>query len=149
MKKIVFLLMCVIMLFSIPLNVEASQNEDWLFKSSNYEKRIIADVNAGPGIRTVIRNNGYSSSTVSTTWSVSWSTATTAISSNAVMLLLHDSEIYDEHAVLAVGYTSFTHSSGWVSKYYAIYDGWTSDIRYVHSSLGIGQINMVKITYIG
>ena len=50
--------------------------------------------------------------------------------------------------MVGLGYVFFTHSTGWVSKYYKIVDGLTADIRYVHSSLGIDHINLVTV-YVG
>ncbi len=106
------------------------------------------DSNLAPAYQSVLRSYGYNSATATIQYSASWSQVTTAINSNAVHLALHDSEIYGEHSVVGLGYVSFTHSTGWVSKYYKIVDGWTADIRYVHSSLGIDHINLVTV-YVG
>lgn len=106
------------------------------------------DSNLAPAYQSVLRSYGYNSATAAIQYSASWSQVTTAINSNAVHLALHDSEIYGEHSVVGLGYVSFTHSTGWVSKYYKIVDGWTADIRYVHSSLGIDHINLVTV-YVG
>lgn len=107
-----------------------------------------ADSALAPAYQSVLRSYGYNSATAAIQYSASWSQVTTAINSNAVHLALHDSEIYGEHSVVGLGYVSFTHSTGWVSKYYKIVDGWTADIRYVHSSLGIDHINLVTV-YVG
>ena len=107
-----------------------------------------ADSALVPAYQSVLRGYGYNSATASIQYSASWSQVTTAINSNAVHLVLVDSEIYGEHSVVGLGYVSFTHSTGWVSKYYKIVDGWTADIRYVHSSLGIDCINLVTV-YVG
>ena len=107
-----------------------------------------ADSALAPAYQSVLRSYGYNSATAAIQYSASWSQVTTAINSNAVHLALHDSEIYGEHSVVGLGYVSFTHSTGWVSKYYKIVDGWTADIRYVHSSLGIDHINIVTV-YVG
>lgn len=107
-----------------------------------------ADSALAPAYQSVLRSYGYNSATATIQYSASWSQVTTAINSNAVHLALHDSEIYGEHSVVGLGYVSFTHSTGWVSKYYKIVDGWTADIRYVHSSLGIDHINLVTV-YVG
>ena len=107
-----------------------------------------ADSALAPAYQSVLRGYGYNSATAAIQYSASWSQVTTAINSNAVHLVLHDSEIYGEHSVVGVGYVSFTHSTGWVSKYYKIVDGWTADVRYVHSSLGINYINLVTV-YVG
>ena len=101
-----------------------------------------------PAYQSVLRSYGYNSATAAIQYSASWSQVTTAINSNAVHLVLHSSEIYGEHSAVGLGYVSFTHSTGWVSKYYKIVDGWTADIRYVHSSLGIDHINLVTV-YVG
>ena len=107
-----------------------------------------ADSALAPAYQSVLRSYGYNSATAAIQYSASWSQVTTAINSNEVHLALHDSEIYGEHSVVGLGYVSFTHSTGWVSKYYKIVDGWTADIRYVHSSLGIDHINLVTV-YVG
>ena len=107
-----------------------------------------ADNALAPAYQSVLRSYGYNSATAAIQYSASWSQATTAINSNAVHLVLHSSEIYGEHSVVGLGYVSFTHSTGWVSKYYKIVDGLTADIRYVHSSLGIDHINLVTV-YVG
>ena len=107
-----------------------------------------ADNALAPAYQSVLRSYGYNSATAAIQYSASWSQVTTAINSNAVHLVLHSSEIYGEHSVVGLGYVSFTHSTGWVSKYYKIVDGWTADIRYVHSSLGIDCINLVTV-YVG
>lgn len=103
------------------------------------------DVNVAPAYQSVLRSYGYNNATASYQYSASWSQVTTGLNSCAVHLCLHDSEIYRNHGVLGVGYISFSHSTGWVSKYYSIVDGWTADIRYVHSSLGIDHINLVTV----
>ncbi len=107
-----------------------------------------ADNALAPAYQSVLRSYGYNSATAAIQYSASWSQVTTAINSNAVHLVLHSSEIYGEHSVVGLGYVSFTHSTGWVSKYYKIVDGLTADIRYVHSSLGIDHINLVTV-YVG
>lgn len=107
-----------------------------------------ADNALAPAYQSVLRSYGYNSATAAIQYSASWSQVTTAINSNAVHLVLVDSEIYGEHSVVGLGYVSFTHSTGWVSKYYKIVDGLTADIRYVHSSLGIDHINLVTV-YVG
>ena len=107
-----------------------------------------ADSALAPAYQSVLRSYGYNSATAAIQYSASWSQVTTAINSNAVHLALHSSEIYGEHSVVGLGYVSFTHSTGWVSKYYKIVDGLTADIRYVHSSLGIDHINLVTV-YVG
>lgn len=107
-----------------------------------------ADSALAPAYQSVLRSYGYNSATAAIQYSASWSQVTTAINSNAVHLVLHSSEIYGEHSVVGLGYVSFTHSTGWVSKYYKIVDGLTADIRYVHSSLGIDHINLVTV-YVG
>lgn len=98
-----------------------------------------------PGYQTVLRSYGYNSATASCQTYASWNQVTSAISSCAVHLSLRDSEIYGYHSVVGVGYISFSHSTGWVSKYYSIVDGWTADIRYVHSSLGIDHVNLITV----
>lgn len=107
-----------------------------------------SDSNVAPTYQTVLRSYGYNSATASIQYYASWSQVTSALSSNAVHLCLHSSEIYGNHSVLSIGYISFSHSTGWVSKYYTIVDGWTADVRYVHSSLGIDYINLVTV-YVG
>lgn len=107
-----------------------------------------ADSALAPAYQSVLRSYGYNSATASIQYSASWLQITSAINSNAVHLVLCSSEIYGEHSVVGLGYVSFTHSTGWVSKYYKIVDGWTADIRYVHSSLGIASINLVTV-YVG
>ena len=107
-----------------------------------------ADSALAPAYQSVLRSYGYNSATASIQYSASWLQITSAINSNAVHLALCSSEIYREHSVVGLGYVSFTHSTGWVSKYYKIVDGWTADIRYVHSSLGIASINLVTV-YVG
>ncbi len=107
-----------------------------------------ADSALAPAYQSVLRSYGYNSATAAIQYSASWLQITSAINSNAVHLVLCSSEIYGEHSVVGLGYVSFTHSTGWVSKYYKIVDGWTSDIRYVHSSLGIASINLVTV-YVG
>lgn len=106
------------------------------------------DSAVAPAYQSVLRSYGYNSATAAIQYYASWSQVTSAINSNAVHLCLHDSEIYTDHSVLGLGYVSFTHSTGWVSKYYKIVDGLTADIRYVHSSLGIDHINLVTV-YVG
>lgn len=106
------------------------------------------DSAVAPAYQSVLRSYGYNSATSSIQYSASWSQVTSAININAVHLCLHDSEIYTDHSVLGLGYVSFSHSTGWVSKYYKIVDGLTADIRYVHSSLGIDHINLVTV-YVG
>lgn len=60
-------------------------------------------------------------------------------------------ENYYGHSVLGVGYISFSHSSGWTSKYFQIVDGWReregepADYRYVNFSLGIKKIILIVI----
>ena len=45
--------------------------------------------------------------------------------------------------MLATGYITFPHSSGWVSRYYQIIDGWyNDDYRYVNHSLGVELLIM-------
>jgi hypothetical protein len=107
-----------------------------------------ADSDLAPAYQSVLRSYGYNSATAAIQYSASWTQVTTAINSNAVHLALHGSEIYGEHSAVGVGYVSFTHSTGWVSKYYKIVDGWTTDTRYVHSSLGISSISLVTV-YVG
>ena len=107
-----------------------------------------ADSALAPAYQSVLRSYGYNSATAAIQYSASWSQVTAAINSNAVHLVLHSSEIYGEHSVVGLGYVSFTHSTGWVSKYYKIVDGRTADVRYVHSSLGIDHINLVTV-YVG
>lgn len=107
-----------------------------------------ADSALAPAYQSVLRSYGYNSATASIQYSASWLQITSAINSNAVHLVLCSSEIYGDHSVVGLGYVSFTHSTGWVSKYYKIVDGWTADIRYVHSSLGIASINLVTV-YVG
>lgn len=107
-----------------------------------------ADSALAPAYQSVLRSYGYNSATAAIQYSASWLQITSAINSNAVHLVLCSSEIYGEHSVVGLGYVSFTHSTGWVSKYYKIVDGWTADIRYVHSSLGIASINLVTV-YVG
>lgn len=107
-----------------------------------------ADNALAPAYQSVLRSYGYNSATAAIQYSASWSQVTTAINSNAVHLVLHSSEIYGEHSVVGLGYVSFTHSTGWVSKYYKIVDGWSTDTRYVHTSLGIDHINLVTV-YVG
>lgn len=107
-----------------------------------------ADSALAPAYQSVLRSYGYNSATATIQYSASWLQITSAINSNAVHLALCSSEIYGEHSVVGLGYVSFTHSTGWVSKYYKIVDGWTADIRYVHSSLGIASINLVTV-YVG
>lgn len=107
-----------------------------------------ADSALAPAYQSVLRSYGYNSATASIQYSAPWLQITSAINSNAVHLVLCSSEIYGEHSVVGLGYVSFTHSTGWVSKYYKIVDGWTADIRYVHSSLGIASINLVTV-YVG
>lgn len=106
------------------------------------------DINVAPAYQSVLRSYGYNNATASYQYSASWSQVTTGLNSCAVHLCLHGSEIYGDykgHGVLGVGYISFSHSTGWVSKYYSIVDGETADIRYVHSSLGIDHINLVTV----
>lgn len=103
------------------------------------------DINVAPAYQSVLRSYGYNNATASYQYSATWSQVTSALGSCAVHLCLHDSEIYIDHGVLGVGYISFSHSTGWVSKYYSIVDGWTADIRYVHSSLGIDHINLITV----
>lgn len=107
-----------------------------------------SDSSVAPAYQTVLRSYGYNSATASIQYYASWSQVTSALSSNAVHLCLHSSEIYGNHSVLSIGYISFSHSTGWVSKYYTIVDGWTADVRYVHSGLGIDHINLVTV-YVG
>lgn len=107
-----------------------------------------ADSSLAPAYQSVLRSYGYNSATSSIQYSASWNQVISALGSNAVHLCLHDSEIYGNHSVLSVGYIYFSHSTGWVSKYYTLVDGWTADIRYVHSSLGIDHINLVTV-YVG
>lgn len=106
------------------------------------------DSAVAPAYQSVLSSYGYNSASASIQYSASWSQVTSAINANAVHLILHDSEIYANHSVVGLGYVSFSHSTGWVSKYYKIVDGWTADIRYVHSSLGIGSIDLVTV-YVG
>jgi len=103
------------------------------------------DVNVAQGYRTVLNNYGYRFPTIQTLYSVSWNTVVSYQTSGCIHMMLHGSEIYNDHSVLYTGNISFTHSSGWVSRYYKIVDGWTTDNRYVHSSLGIDHINMVLV----
>lgn len=95
---------------------------------------------------------------------VTWNRAKECIKKGAVHLDLINSQIYWNsktcgdintnyygHSVLGVGYVSFSHSSGWNSKYFQIVDGWRAkeneptDYRYVNYSLGIRGINLIVI----
>ena len=98
-----------------------------------------------PALQSVLQSYGYSNAFSYCYNYATWNMITAAIDTNAVFLCLYGSEIYHNHAVLALGYVSFIHSSGWVSKYYIIVDGQTSDIRYVHSSLGISHFSLITV----
>lgn len=77
---------------------------------------------------------------------VTWSRAKQCIQKGAVHLALIDSQIYGNHAVLGVGYVSFSHSSGWISNYFQIVDGGGgTKYRYVNYSLGISRIDLFEI----
>jgi len=119
---------------------------------------------SSPAIIQVLNEIGYNSILTDTYAFVSWKNAKKCIDKGAVLLGLVESQIYwDEkqygkiseqtglyrygHEVLGVGYISFSHSTGWTSKYYQIVDGWfNDDYRYVNHSLGIGDI---MLEYVG
>lgn len=78
--------------------------------------------------------------------SIPWYTATWHLDKWAMLFSLQGSQIYDNHMVLGIGYCQFSFTSGWISKYFRIIDGWEprdggSIDRYVNYSLGIDHIN--------
>lgn len=97
--------------------------------------------------RTVLKWLGYDSiRNIDVFPYVTWNTAKKYIERGAVHLNLTGSQIYRDHAVLGVGYMSFSHSSGWVSKYFQIVDGvYTDEYRYLNYSLGISNIALIVV----
>ncbi len=97
--------------------------------------------------RTVLKWLGYDSiKNIDVFPYVTWNTAKKYVERGAVHLNLTDSQIYGNHAVLGVGYVSFSHSSGWVSKYFQIVDGgYTDEYRYLNYSLGISNIALIVV----
>lgn len=101
------------------------------------------------GIEDVLRNRGLTNASVSIYKDVNWYAAMSCIDKRPVYRSLKGSEIYSDHGVLGVGYISFTHSTGWVSKYFQIADAWESTYHYVNYSLGIDEIRLLEVSFGG
>lgn len=100
-----------------------------------------------PAYRAVLEWLGYNSiKNIEVYPYVTWNTAKNYIKKGAVHLNLSNSQIYGNHAVLGVGYVSFSHSSGWTSRYFQIVDGgYTDEYRYLNYSLGISHIALIVV----
>lgn len=105
--------------------------------------------NAATGYENVIRSMGITKMFAEIHRSVTFYQAMDCMDDGAVHLSLRNSQIYGDHGVLGVGYISFIHSSGWVSNYYQIVDGWYDDqYRYVNHSLGIDCIHVIDLVFV-
>lgn len=91
----------------------------------------------------------YSEAHVELISSIPWYLAKRHLDKWAMLLGLQDSQIYGDHMVLGIGYCEFSFSSGWISQYFRIIDGWYQEEgsidRYVNYSLGIDHINGIIV----
>ena len=122
------------------------QNTFCSFYNSTGSNATITNVSST--INSYLYSKGYLYIGSSISYYSSWSSTTSLIDYNPIILLLQGSEIYGNHYVIGLGYRWFTHSSGWGSKYYEIFDGFGSEIRYVHSQLGINCIHVISVNNI-
>lgn len=91
----------------------------------------------------------YKGTQINYSFPASWEDAINYVTKGAVILNLQNSQIYGYHFVLAIGYNTFSFSSGWSSRYFRIIDSWTHSDgtidRYVNYSLGIDSISALLV----
>lgn len=114
---------------------------------TNIESTGTLTENVASGYERVITRLGYDGIKAKYYSRVSWDKATECLEDGAVHLALMGSQIYTNHSVLGVGHISFSHSTGWVSKYFQIIDGWEMGYRYVNYSLGISYIGLIELEF--
>lgn len=130
-------------------NYESTFADLYRAMETNVNKTGTYHTDAATGIEDVLRSRGLSNASVSIHEDVNWYAAMSSIDNRPVYLSLKGSEIYANHAVLGVGYISFSHSTGWVSKYFQIADALEPGYRYVNYSLGIDRIHMLEVSFGG